>query len=240
LDAVGYRYYILQNWDGLPMVSIVPIITQPVPQPIGEKRLLFRALTWQRYQILRETLSQDRKIRFTYMQGLLEATLPLEIHEFSARLIEKFIWILVVEFGLKVKTMGSTTLDREILDRSAEPDNAYYIQNQPLVAGRDVDLNQDPPPDLVVEVDITHTDIDKLQLYAVMGVPEFWRYNGEVWRIYVLQQSEYQEAEKSPTFPPIPKVKLYEFLATARQDEVEAELALREWLRLDPWPNRTS
>jgi Uma2 family endonuclease len=213
------------------MVGVVPIISQPVPLPIGERRVLFRSLNWQRYQNLRETLGQRRNIRFTYMNGLLEATMPLEIHEFSARLIEKFIWILVVEFGLKIKTMGSTTLDQEALDRSAEPDNAYYIQNQPVVAGRDVDLNQDPPPDLVVEVDITHTDIDKLQLYAAMGIPEFWRYNGEVWQIYQLCSDRYQEVGVSPTFSQVPKLKLYEFLATARQDEVEAELALREWLQ---------
>ncbi|MDB9525977.1 Uma2 family endonuclease [Oscillatoria sp. CS-180] len=221
------------------MVSVVPLVPQPVPQPIGERRLFFHSLDWQRYQTLRETLSRDRgaspldnrNIRFTYLQGKLEVTIPLEIHEFSARLIEKFIWILVVEYGLKVKTMGSTTLDRESLGRSAEPDNAYYIQNQPLVAGRDVDLDQDPPPDLVVEVDITHTDIDKLDLYAAMNIPEFWRYNGEVWRIYTLRDRAYQEVEASPTFPQVPKLKLYEFLATARQDEVEAELALRQWVR---------
>ena len=221
------------------MVSVTPIVLQPVPQPVGEKRLLFHSLDWQRYQTLRETLSRDRStaavenrnLHFTYLQGKLEVTMPLEIHEFSARLIEKFIWILVVELGMKVKTMGSTTLDREVLERSAEPDDAYYIQNQPLVAGRDVDLDRDPPPDLVVEVDITHTDINKLALYAAMKVPEFWRYNGEVWRIYELHGEEYQEVETSPTFPQVPKVKLYEFLATARQDEVEAELALRQWVR---------
>jgi Uma2 family endonuclease len=221
------------------MVSVAPLISQPIPQPVGEKRLLFRALTWQRYQMLRESLSRDRaaapsenrSIRFTYMQGSLEVTIPLEIHEFSARLIELFIRVLVVELGVKVKTMGSTTLDRAALDRSAEPDNAYYIQNQSLVAGRDVDLDHDPPPDLVVEVDITHTDINKLQLYAGMGVPEFWRYNGEIWRIYALHAGEYQETDVSPTFPLVPKIKLYEFLANARQDKVEAELALREWLR---------
>ncbi|MDV3349137.1 Uma2 family endonuclease [Leptolyngbyaceae cyanobacterium CCMR0082] len=213
------------------MVSVAPIISQPVPQPVGEKRFLFRELDWQRYQMLRDTLSRDRNIRFTYMRGTLEVTMPLEIHEFSARLIELFIRILVVELGMKVKTMGSTTLDREALDKSAEPDDAYYIQNQPLVAGRDVDLEQDPPPDLVVEVDITHTDINKLQLYAAMGVPEFWRYNGEVWRIYAFCDGEYGEVEESPTFPLVPKVKLYEFLATARQDEVDAELALRAWVR---------
>lgn len=221
------------------MVSITPIVSQPVPQPVGEKRLLFHSLDWQRYQTLRETLSrngeaspmENRNIRFTYLQGTLEVTMPLEIHEFSTRLIELFIRILVVELGMKVKTMGSTTLNRETLDRSAEPDNAYYIQSQPLVAGRDVDLDQDPPPDLVVEVDITHTDINKLALYAAMNVPEFWRYDGEVWRIYELRDREYQEVEMSPTFPRVPKIKLYEFLATARQDEVEAELALREWVR---------
>jgi Uma2 family endonuclease len=221
------------------MVNVAPLVSQPIAQPIGEKRLLFHSLTWQRYQTLRETLCRDRgasplenrNIRFTYLQGKLEVTMPLEIHEFSARLIEKFIWILVVELGMKVKTMGSTTLDRAALERSAEPDNAYYIQNQSLVAGRDVDLDRDPPPDLIVEVDITHTDIDKLALYAAMRVPEFWRYNGEVWRIYALQNGEYQEIEVSPTFPQVPKIKLYEFLATARQDEVEAELALRQWAR---------
>ena len=105
--------------------------------------------------------------------------MPLEDHEFAVRLIERFILILVVELGMKLKTMGSTTLDRDVLDRSAEPDNAYYIQTQARVAGRTVELENDPPPDLVVEVDITHTDIDKLRFYASMGVAEFWRYNAE-------------------------------------------------------------
>jgi Uma2 family endonuclease len=127
--------------------------------------------------------------------------------------------------------MGSTTLEREALDCSAEPDDAYYIQNRDWVAGRNVDLENDPPPDLVVEVDITHTNIDKLRLYASLQVPEFWRYNGATLQIYQLQGTAYQAVETSPTFPTIPKTKLYEFLAQARQDEVEAELAFRAWVR---------
>ena len=213
------------------MVSTAPIVPQPIPQPVGEKRLLFRALDWSRYQTLRKALGQDRNIRFTYAQGTLEVTMPLEIHEFSAGLLGLFIRILVVECGLDIKTMGSTTLDRETLDRSAEPDVAYYIQTQPLVAGRDVDLAKDPPPDLVVEVDITHTDIDKLRLYAAMGVPEFWRYNGKVWRIYSLRDGIYQEVEVSPTFDWVPKTKLYEFLSAARQSEAKAEKDLRAWVK---------
>lgn len=44
--------------------------------------------------------------------------MPLEIREFSARLIELFIRVLAVESGMDLKTMGSTTLAREALDRS--------------------------------------------------------------------------------------------------------------------------
>ena len=203
----------------------------PVTPAIGEKRVTFHHLNWQSYQQILHALPQTRSARLTYDRGILEITMPLEDHEFAVRLIERFIYFLVIETGLKIKTMGSTTLEREDLDRSPEPDNAYYIQNQPLVAGRTVRLDSDPPPDLVVEIDITHTDIDKLRLYASLGIPEFWRYNGQIWRIYQLQGQQYQEVEASPTFPNLPKGKLYEFLALAQQDEVEAEQQLRAWLR---------
>jgi Uma2 family endonuclease len=207
------------------------VLSASPPTTIGEKRVTFHHLNWAAYQQILQALPQSRAARLTYDRGMLEITMPLEDHEFAARLIERFIYFLVIELGLKIKTMGSTTLEQVELDRSPEPDNAYYIQNQPLVAGRRVDLSQDPPPDLVVEVDITHTDIDKLRLYAAMGVPEFWRYNGQVWRIYQLQGETYQEVATSPTFPQIPKEKLYEFLTTAQQDEVEAEQQFRAWLR---------
>lgn len=211
--------------------TIRPIVAQPIPSPVGEKRVVLRNLTWQSYKTIQNALGERRNAHLTYDRGLLEITMPLEIHEFAAELISVFIRILVTELGWKIKSMRSTTLEREDLDRSPEPDNAYYIQNQPRVAGRVVDLTTDPPPDLVVEVDITHTDIDKLKLYASLGVPEFWRYNGEVWRIYQLQNQQYQEVETSPTFDFVPKQKLYEFLSQAQQDEVAAEQALRSWVR---------
>jgi Uma2 family endonuclease len=210
------------------MVAVVPIVA---PLLVGERRVVLKNINWQGYQQLLGILGESRSAKITFDRGVLEITMPLEEHEFSGRLIELFVRILVVELGLKIKTMGSTTLDRSDLDRGAEPDNAYYIQNQPLVAGRKVDLAIDPPPDLVVEVDITHTDINKPALYASMGVPEFWQYDGREWRIYQLQGTAYQEVANSPTFPIVSKEKFYEFLAVAQRDEVEAEVNLREWVR---------
>lgn len=208
-----------------------PEPTIPLKALSGERRVVFRNLNWQSYQQMMQIRGESRSPKINYDRGTLEATMPLEDHEFFARMIELFIRILVEELGYRIKTMGSTTLDYENLDRGAEPDNAYYIQNQPTVAGRNVNFAQDPPPDLIVEVDITHTDIDKNRLYASMGVPEFWRFNGQVLRIYQLQDQAYTEVEISPTFPIISKEQLYEFLTNCKLDEVEASRTLRSQIK---------
>lgn len=209
------------------------VVPQPLtpPRPVGERRVVFHHLNWHAYQQILQALGERHSARLNYDRGTLEITMPLEEHEFYSELIGRFIYFLVSQMGLKIKTMGSTTLEREDLERGAEPDKAYYIQNQAKVAGKTVDLKQDPPPDLVVEVDITHTDINKLALYANMGVAEFWRYNGHVWRIYQLFGNQYQEVSTSSTFPFVPKTKLYEFLAQAQEDEIEAEKSLRQWMK---------
>ena len=197
---------------------------------LGEQRVILRNLTWEAYKQILDVLPQSRGVRLIYDRGTLEITTPLEDHEYARELIGLFIRILVGEMGMKLKSMGSTTLNREDLDRGAEPDNGYYIQNQPLVAGRNVNLDRDPPPDLVVEIDITHTDIDKNRLYAAMGVPEFWRYNGRDWRIYQLQEGVYIECDRSPTFTWVEKEHLYGFLERAIEDEIEAEREFREFV----------
>ena len=201
----------------------------------GENRVALTGISWIAYQQILNALPQSRAARLTYDRGILEITNSSQTHEFSRCLIERFIRILVLEMGMKLKTMGSTTMDFENLQRGAEPDCAYYIQNQPNVAGKNVDFSQDPPPDLVVEVDITHTDINKNKLYASMGVREFWRYNGQELKIYTLeetnQEMRYRECDRSPTFPWMQKEYLYNFLAEARQDEIAAELKFRAFVK---------
>ena len=218
------------------------VIAAPEPkaelQPVGEQRVVLRGLSWEAYLQILDALPQARGSRLTYDDGVLEITVPLEAHEFSGRLIECFIRTLVELMGMRMKTMGSTTMNYPSLKKGAEPDNAYYIQNQPLVKGREVDFSQDPPPDLVVEVDITHTDIAKNQFYSSIGVPEFWRFNGKIWRVYQLQEGVYVEVEVSPTFPQVPKERLYAFLEQAKEDEIEALQSLRAWWQGQSQENR--
>ena len=213
------------------MVSTPPIDTSSRQYAFAEKRVSLH-VNWDGFQTILETLGEHRSAQLTYHLGTLEIMTPLEAHERASGLIGQFIEIVTEELNLTIKTMESTTLHRRELESGAEPDKGYYITNEPLIRGKLVNLEVDPPPDLVVEVDIIHTDINKNALYAQLSIPEFWRYNGQTLTIYQLQDDDYHEVSCSPIFPSIPKEQLYLFLsACAQQGETSAKHNLRVWIR---------
>lgn len=216
------------------MTTAQTIPSQPVDYSPAEKRVTLHHLSWNAYQKILEALGERRSALLTYYKGSLEIMTPLEAHNNPSDLIGDFIKILVDELDLNIKSMGSTTLKRPDLEVGAEPDKGFYIANESAVRGKTVDLATDPPPDLVVEVDITHSDINKTSLYAEMGVPEFWRYNGKQLTIYELHNGQYQSVETSPTFPQVPKEQLYKFLKEcAQQGETQAKRNCGQRKRLD-------
>jgi Uma2 family endonuclease len=212
-----------------PIVDRRDAIALPVPRNLGEQRLSLTGISWDGYLKILDSLPETRSIRLTYDDGTLEFTMPLVKHESLNELIRIFIWTMVELMGLSLICIGSTTINYPGKKKGCEPDCAYYIQNVPLVKGREIDFSQDPPPDLVVEVDITHTDIRKNEFYADLGVPEFWRFDGMVLRVYQLQAGEYVECDRSPTFPQAPKERFYQFLAETQDDHIEAVRSLRRW-----------
>ena len=210
----------------------VAVDPSAVQATLAEQRLTLYNVSWDAYEQILDALGDGRAVHLTYDQGVLEFMVPSEAHENPSDVIGDFIKTLTIESGLNIKSMASTTLKREPLQKGAEPDKCYYIQHEEIVRGRTVDIERDPPPDLVVEVDITHTDIDKNRLYAQMGIPEFWRFNGTVLRIYQLQQGTYQEVPVSPTFPWVPKSTFDHFLAQCKTvGEGPAQLELRAWVQ---------
>jgi Uma2 family endonuclease len=212
--------------------------SRPLPEKIAafpraaEQRLTLNNVSWETYEKILEAFGEHRTARITYNEGMLEFMVPLEAHENPSDVIGAFIRTLVVESGLNLKSMASTTLRRKSLQRGAEPDKCYYIQNEPLVRGREVDLEEDPPPDLVVEVDITHTDIDKNTLYAQLGIPELWRFNGQVLTLFQLQGNQYIEVDASPTFSWADKTLFYAFLKDCKlMGEAQAQRQLASWVQ---------
>lgn len=161
--------------------------------------------------------------------------MPSDLHNFINRILEAIVRALTEELNMPLRGYGSTTLDREDLARGAEPDSCFYIQNveRILGQGRRLDFRTDPPPDLVIEVDINSTSKRRFGIYLTLQIPEMWRYTerqGAV--IYQLRNGEYVECEFSPTFPMISGAVLGQFLQRAEtEDDNSVIRALRQWLR---------
>lgn len=205
---------------------------------LAEQRVILRNISWQTFKAMLTETGEDRVSRMTYDRGTLEIMTPLMPHERANRQIERLIWILVEELGLNLLSVGSMTCKREDLERGAEPDSSYYIQNEPLVREKDeINLAEDPPPDLVLEVEYSQSAINKLRLYASMRIPEFWRYDGRILRIYRLDKKEYHLCENSPTFAPIVVSEIPRFIKKTKEiGEVAMVRSFRNWVRqqLDP------
>lgn len=144
-----------------------------------EQRVILPNVSWETYERLIAEREERRAPRFFYDRGVLEILSPSAEHEEIADLIASLVRDLAVLWEMDMRAVGHTTFRREGLDRGFEPDCSFYFsQNAKRVRGKaDLDLNAgDPPPDLVVEVDRTSHSLDKLPIYARLGVPEVWRY----------------------------------------------------------------
>jgi Uma2 family endonuclease len=196
------------------------------------QRVILSGVSWQTYKQLLTELGDRRATRFTYTQGTLEIVMPSARHESHKKVLERMIETLTEELNLPTKSFGSTTLNREDLEKGAEPDACYYIQNVSEIRGRTVNLATDPPPDLVVEIDISNPSSHRIEIYQQLGVPEIWQYSGSTVQIYCLQAGVYRSCDFSPTFAIASTVIINQFLQQAEtQDDTTLIRAWRQWIR---------
>ena len=206
------------------------MITTSTP---AEQRTVLCNISWQTFETLLRETGEDRGSRFAYDCGTLEIMTPLYEHENPKIQFDRFILVLAEELEIEIKSAGSTTLKRRIANRGIEPDNCYYIQNEPAVRGRqELDLETDPPPDLAIEIDISSSSVDKFGIYSALGVPELWTYNGRILKFYQLTEGRYIECEFSLAFPIVSVTEMSRFI---EQSKTTGEIALlksfRAWVR---------
>lgn len=200
---------------------------------IKEQRIILQNISWRLFENLLAELGENRAARLAYDQGVLEIMSPLMPHEHSKRLIERLIETLCEELDLNIKSVGSMTCKREDLQRGIEPDSGFYIQNEPLVRQREeLNFPQDPPPDLMLEVDFSSSSLNKEPIYLALGIPEIWRYAGSKLTIKHLQQGQYIQLDYSPTFANLPLIVIPQFLHQSSEiGEVGGIKAFRTWVK---------
>ena len=191
----------------------------------AEQRILLENVSWETYEDLLSSRGENRVPRFTYDRGMLEVTSPPSEHESISYYIGLLVAVVAEEAETDVYGVGSTTFKRADVQRGFEPDSCFYIANAEHVRGKArIDLDVDPPPDLVIEVDITHPSLDKLPIYAQMGISEIWRHDGNSLNFFALDNNGYSEVEES-------RVLAITVRSASNLIEKSKSLALTSWLR---------
>jgi Uma2 family endonuclease len=215
----------------------IPTLTQRTkyPEQFPSGAVVLREISWDVYESLLAQLDRSgQRMYLTYDRGTLEIMPPSPFHERSKTILGRLIETMSTELEIPIAGLGSTTFRREDLERGLEPDECYYVQHEAMMRAKfSIDLTQDPPPDLAFEMDYTHHPIDRISVYAALGVPEIWIYDGD--RLNGLRREpdgRYSSIHLSIAFPFLRLSDLEGFLTAARSTgEYAAVIAFRDWLR---------
>lgn len=206
---------------------------RPLPT---EQRVILPNVDWQQFEKLLAELGEDRQTRLTYLRGKLEMMTPVEAHERCSKLIDSLILVVVDGLAMPITSLMPVTLKNAEMACATEPDACYYLKTCP--SQREIDLTQDSPPDLLVEVALTQPKLEKLPIYAALEIPEVWRYittagedmlKGNLL-MYELQDG-YVQRSTSLAFPFLPAERVLEFMQQSDTITLATALRLlRAWL----------
>ncbi len=199
----------------------------------SERRIVLQNVSWDTYEGLLSARGDSPAPRFAFDRGNLEIMSPSVKHEWLKSLIGRLIEAYTEERGIRIKSVGATTLKSQLKAKGLEPDESYYIQNEALVRGReDLDLSTVPPPDLAVEIDVSTSSLDKLEIYSALGVSEVWTYDDGLVMYHLKKTVEPFVAQRSKALPELAGGDLNRFLhMRATVDETSLVRAFRAWVR---------
>ncbi|MGH9851493.1 MAG: Uma2 family endonuclease, partial [Blastocatellia bacterium] len=173
---------------------MVAVMNPPEIETQAAQTVILRNVSWALYQQLLVEHEDVPNPRFAYDRGVLEIKVASFEHEQINRVIADIFSAIADELEIDFIPAGSTTFDREDLEQGFEPDSCFYIQNAGRVRGQTkIDLHTDPPPDLVIEIDITRPSLNKFPIFAGLGIAEIWRYSKGALTIFKLEVGEYRE-----------------------------------------------
>ncbi len=197
--------------------------------------VIFHDVGWDEYEHLLDQVGESRGLRISYIDGTLQVMSPSAKHESYVRFLEKLSAVISLRLRINILSFGSSTMKKQKARQGLEPDACFYVQTAALIGNRmQFDFATDPPPDIAVEIDIHHGSIYKFPIYAALGVPEIWQFDGQQPTIHQLAQDTYIVTETSRALPLLTNHVLTEFLTGLRDEgEFQTILAFDRWLQTE-------
>ena len=155
-----------------------------------DQYVLLRGVTWEDYERLLAVRGESSVPRMTYLDGELELMSPSTSHEWRKTLIARLLEAWAEESDIDLNGYGSWTVRKKPRKRGLEPDECYILGTR-----------KKPRPDLAIEVVISSGNLDKLDVYSGLGVPEVWFWQRDTIEIHVLRGKGYEKVARSELLP---------------------------------------
>jgi len=189
--------------------------TRPRPSP----GIVLEGVTWDDYEAQLRIIG-NRHVRVNYDDGRMEIMSPLRRHGNPATLLGWMVLALIEELDIQVEGADPVTLKRPDLGKGVEPDRLFHFGAHAAAVQefREFDLTVDPPPDLVIEVDVTSSSVPRLPIFAALGILEVWRIDDdeELRFLHLQPDGTYQPRDRSRAFPALLVAEAARFLEQGR------------------------
>lgn len=205
----------------------------PVRTPGASRRVVLYNIDWRGYSTIGRVLRDRPGLRLTYDRGVLEIATTSANRQRIKHLLGRLVDAWTEEREIAIAGYGSMTLSRRKHRRALEPDECYWIAHEAQMRGRDcMDFCVDPPPDVVLEIDMPRSELNRMGIYGVLGVPEVWRYSKGKLSFRARQSDgRYADTPTSLALPPLTPADLMPFLAMRGATEEHALVRqFRAWI----------
>ena len=203
----------------------------------GEQRIVIRNVGWNNYEALLKMVG-DGHVRLAFDGKDVELMSPSLDHDRFKTKLGRLVEVLTEELNIPCESLGGPTWRLQLKEKGLEPDECFYLANSPTAIGRQIDLTIDPPPDLAIEIEISRSIVDRLEIYAALGFPEIWRFDGENLRVERLRLDQtYETIAFSPAFPFLPLEEIVRWLEESQYiGQTTWIRAFRSWVHTELSP----
>jgi Uma2 family endonuclease len=203
-----------------------------------DTRIVVAGVTWEDYDRFSRAVGEGENCRVAFDGKDLELMVLGPFHESLRAIVDAFVAIVARELGIEHRSLGSTTWKRKNLNRGIESNVSYYFDATKLIAfakafaRRSNKIKDYRNPDLVIEIDISPSKIDRPGIYAALQVPEIWRFEGESVAIEQLAPEGKYAAATSSRFLHVRPTEVARWVFAEESPRGLAwEQRLREWVR---------
>lgn len=171
---------------------------------VSEQRFVIHGVSWETYVTLRDALDDHSSLKLTYLSGTLELMSPSNLHEDAKKIIASLIEVWAMEHDVDLRGFGGATFRRQAKERGLEPDECYKLGK----------LEDDDVPDIAIEVIVTNALVNKMAVYAGLGVREVWEWrpsNGNIL-VHCLLGDRYETQSHSSVLPALDIAELSRFV----------------------------